>query len=490
MSVVAVDGSPRVVGKPIDQRHRLRSAGVVGLIAGICLLAVGTSSVLAGGADHSLSFRRTAARAIAHELVARDGIAGDRFGDSLALSADGRVALVGNWCHPKNAATQQCGPGSAYIFSGKNYSVQTELRSGDGTDKSYFGSAVALSGDGRLALVGAYCQPGNQATDKCGQGAAYIFSGAHHGSKVKLTPPANQPVSANFGRAVALSENGKVAMVSAPFESLGGKSEAGVVYVYTGKRFRRRVELTARDAASGDLLGYGTMGLSADGRTAVLGAPGKSVRGKVAAGVVYVFSGRHYSLQTELMARGQVYDFLGNRTAVSANGSIVLAGAQSRTVDGKKASGVAYVFSGAHFDTQRMVMAKDGSAGDEFGIVLTLSADGSTFLVGAPFKTVDGYSGAGAAYMFAGPGHRTETEFTANDAGPDNSFGIATALTVHGKFALIGAPGHDAGTGAAYLFHPAVAHPSPQAASAIPDAIFPAERGPSRPARTSVAATQ
>ena len=79
-------------------------------------------------------------------LTASDGVSGDEFGYSVALS--GTTALVG-------AYYRNNGTGAAYVFSdaGGTWTQQAELTASDGATGDGFGSSVALSGS--TALVGA-----------------------------------------------------------------------------------------------------------------------------------------------------------------------------------------------------------------------------------------------------------------------------------------------------------------------------------------------
>ena len=96
-----------------------------------------------------------------------------------------------------------------------------------GSPGAYFGVSVAISADGREALVGA------QFADS-GAGAAYLFAEA--GGTWRTTPVATFRGSSdeNLGFSVALSADGRVALVGTPFAN----SNEGAVYVYEGSSWR------------------------------------------------------------------------------------------------------------------------------------------------------------------------------------------------------------------------------------------------------------
>jgi hypothetical protein len=97
-----------------------------------------------------------------------------------------------------------------------------------------------------------------------------------------------------------------------------------------------------------------------------------------------------------------------------------------------------------------VLTASRGAPNDAFGYSVALSALGSTALVGAPGRN----SSTGAAYVFilrGGTWSRT-TELAASRGVPNDDFGAAVALSASGTTALVGASGRDSFTGAAYVF--------------------------------------
>ena len=82
-------------------------------------------------------------------LVPTGLAAGDRFAESVDLSDDGNVAILGSW-HADSGA------GAAYVFrrSGSTYGTDEKLMAMDRQPGDSFGYSVALSGDGTTALIG------------------------------------------------------------------------------------------------------------------------------------------------------------------------------------------------------------------------------------------------------------------------------------------------------------------------------------------------
>src|SRR5262245_24489491 len=91
--------------------------------------------------------------------------AGDQFGSSVALSADGSTLAVGAWLEDSVAAgiggnqADNSAPaaGAVYLFtrSGTTWSQQAYVKASNTGANDWFGSSVALSADGSTLAVGA-----------------------------------------------------------------------------------------------------------------------------------------------------------------------------------------------------------------------------------------------------------------------------------------------------------------------------------------------
>jgi hypothetical protein len=211
-----------------------------------------------------------------HQQELTDGPSSD-FGVSVALSGDGHIALIG-------ADSVNGGFGTAFVFTENHnsYTLQQEL-TGQALNDS-FGSAVALSIDGQIALIGAYNI--NSAT-----GAAYIFTENHNvwTQQQELTASDAAP-NTGFGSAVALDGGGHTALIGASLFFVG------VAYVFTEDHgnYTQQQELTASDAPGQDRFGY-SVALDGDGHIALIGAPNKNAtEPPYYEGAAYVFTRQHW----------------------------------------------------------------------------------------------------------------------------------------------------------------------------------------------------
>lgn len=242
---------------------------------------------------------------------------GDCFGCALALSADGSMALIGASGASINGVS---GVGRVYVFTRNNgiwVSTPAATLSDPGTVKGDdFGSTVALSADGSIALIGT--------NHLFSAGRAFIYT--QNGGSWNTAPVATFNISGKDdyeGSSVALSASGNQALIGA-----GGVSNGtGIAYIYTAPKNIWPESPTAtlnNPSPTTDNHFGGAVALSSDGDTAMIQAT-YSVN-------VYAQSGGQWpSLPSiSLSNPNSPNDALGiSSLAVSSNGDSVLVGASS-----------------------------------------------------------------------------------------------------------------------------------------------------------------
>ena len=383
------------------------------------------------------------------KLVASDGTTADRFGTGVALSGDGRIALIGAYTDDANGLNA----GSAYVLNLKRNSwieVQ-KLEPNDVAPGQQFGRSVAITADGSLAVIGAW-KDDDGGSDA---GAAYVFVNEgslwKQQSKLVASDAANGD---NFGISVDISAEGDTIivgsyLVSEPFFMVG----AAYVYQFDHSRTRwiEQAKLMASDRGPSDQFGV-AVAISANGDTALIGAHKADGLGSDT-GAAYVFvrtGGEIWSEQTKLFESGVD---VGHAVALSDDGQTALIGAP----DG--GSGIAHVFAkdGANWEYQTALLPIDGDSNNRFGISLALSLDGHAAVVGDSRDTHGGFD-AGSAFLFS---IETDTKqwvqqrkFLSSDIAPGDSLGRFTAIA--GSTILVGAfrDTNEGGSeaGAAYIF--------------------------------------
>jgi hypothetical protein len=256
---LSADGHTAIVGGPTDinnagggaawvftrtggmwtqQGNKLVGTGAVGTTVqqgrSVALSADGNTAIVGGPFDNSNTGSNTGAAWVfirtdgvwtpqGDKLVGTGAVGAAEQGSSVALSADGNIAIVGGPLDNGNV-------GAAWVFT-RTGGVWTQQRNKlvgpAAVGSAQQGSSVALSADGNTAIVGGVGDSGNK-------GAAWVFT--RTGSV--WTPQGNKLVgpgavgAANQGWSVALSADGNIAIVGGPLDN--GNVGAAWVFIRTG----------------------------------------------------------------------------------------------------------------------------------------------------------------------------------------------------------------------------------------------------------------
>jgi hypothetical protein len=370
---------------------------------------------------------------------------GGKFGFATALSADGKTAVFGGPGDNGNL-------GAAWVFtrSGSTWTQQGGKLTPTGAvdDPSTgvgFGAAVALSADGNTAAIS-----GPQDADEVGAVWVFTRSGqtwSLQGSKLTPDDGQGQP---NMG-AIALSADGNTLMAGGG----GDNSGTGAVWVFTrsGQDWTQQGSKLTESGEQGHGEFGGSVGLSADGNTAVIGSPfDLADRGSA---LVFTRSGSTWSqgaLLTSVSHGGDAVADFGLSVALSGDGSTALVGEPCY------GRGAVWVFkhSGSGWVRQRELIISNKTQ-CYFGDRLALSTDGNTALVGAPVeRNTHSTDNTGSAWLF---GHTSGSNWsqigsaiTPSDETGQGLFGAGVALSSDATTALIGAPDDNQLDGAAWSF--------------------------------------
>lgn len=390
----------------------------------------------------------------------------DNFGFSVALSDDGQTLLVG----APNDDTGLTNGGTAYLFARyelgqerAQWGQERAFQASSITQQDQLGWCVAMSGDGSTLAVGvpyedsaATTVNGSTADMAVGfnAGAVYVFERDALDPRQWLAPVYVKSPAASegdtFGCGLALSQDGGVLAVGAPFED--APSDGGAVYIYErsapGQWSSPAVPLEPSNIDNND--GFGQdVSLSADGNVLAVGAPfedgdatGMDATGNDDSGAVYVFvrgpAKDPWPEPTFLKASDigiGAGDRFGHSLALSGDGTMLAVGAPFEDGSGTGVGAVsdeAVAEAGAVYvivpnargqwsnATTIYVKATDTSVaggdvlGDQFGHDVALDQDGRTLAIGAPHEdgalsglevdevgqSNDGLPSAGAAYLF------------------------------------------------------------------------------------------
>jgi len=319
------------------------------------------------------------------KLHASDAAAGDKFGNTVAISGD--YAIVGA---PSNADAGT-DSGSAYVFkrSGTTWTEEAKLVASDAATDDKFGDAVAIEGD--FALVGARGDDDNGSVS----GSVYVFqrSGTDWIEQPKLTP-ADGAMGDYFGHSIGIS--GSYAIIGSHGDD-DGAADAGSAYVFKldGESWIEEAKLTASDPEATD--GFG-LSVSVSGDVAVVAAPWDDDAAD-SSGAAYVFrrNGTSWIEEAKLTASdGGQWHFFGH--SVSISGDYIVIGAFGHGEPGDN-TGAAYAFQyhASNWIQKDRLIASDRILGDQYGQAVAVS--GPYALIGAPYDS-DAGNHAGTAFIY------------------------------------------------------------------------------------------
>ena len=334
--------------------------------------------------------------------------------------------------------------GAAWIFSrsGSTWSDEAMVAPPKGEASVWFGRGVAISADGTIAVVG---DPGNGGD----VGAAWVFEHTEgKWAEVARLTGAGEEGRGQFGRSVAISADGSTVLVGA----WADKSKTGAAWAFSrsGSTWTPLgSELTGLGEAGAGQFGR-SVALSGDGTHAVIGGNTDNHR----AGAVWVFSrsGSTWSQEgSKLIGTGEsALGELGESVAISADGSEALAGAPGNESE----TGAAYAFTqtsaGWAQDGPRLTGAEEIGAGLA-GVSVSLDRAGTTALIGGyrdneKLGAAWAFTRAGGSWAPLGP------KLTGAGETPEGRLGVSVALSGDGNTALAGAPYDNGQVGAVFPF--------------------------------------
>jgi hypothetical protein len=367
-----------------QQGPKLVGSGAVGNAnqgRSVALSADGNTAIVGSGSGAAWAFTRS------HGVWTQQGTIGQ--GLSVSLSADGNTAIVGS--------------GSGAAIYTRRHGVWTqhgrELVGNDAAGNANQGFSVSLSHDGNTAIVGG-------PADNGGIGAAWVYTRSHgvwtqQGSKLVGTGAAG---NASQGWSVALSGDGKTAIVGGPEDPIYPPVDGprGAAWVYTRSHDVWTQQGSKLVGNSGCAFQGSSVALSADGNTAIVGGPGTECD-VIGSGRAWVFtrSDRVWTQQSVLEGTGTGNEALqGASVALSADGNTAIVGGPGGIF--APPVGAAWVYTRSHdvWTQQGSKLVGTGAAGyASQGSSVALSADGNTALIGGPGDN----GGMGATWVFIQP---------------------------------------------------------------------------------------
>ncbi len=421
---------------------------------------------------------------------------------NIAIIVVGFGVASASACGGRDAHSLDASPSDGSIDSSSYTSEQAYLKASNTAAGQAFGATAALSADGSTFVIGAYGESSSSVGidgDEAGSlapmsGAVYVFRrvGTTWMQEAYIKA-SNTDSSDYFGDSVSISSDGGTIAVGAEGEASsatgvdGDQSDnsavsSGAVYVFTrsATTWTQQAYIKSSNTGSDDLFGA-SVAISADALTLVVGAPGEAsattgVNGDQAdnaapmSGAAYVFTYDNSTWAQQAYVKPSntdAGDFFGGSVALSMDGSTLAVAASSEAsaamgVNGNQAdntapfSGAVYTFtrSASTWLQQAYLKSSNTDSNDFFGSSVSLSPDGSTLAVGAPGEAstargIDGdqgdnsAKGAGAVYLFSRlvTTWKQEHYLKASNTDAGDGFGTTVALSSDGTAIAVGAVG-------------------------------------------------
>ena len=233
-------------------------------------------------------------------------------------------------------------------------------------------------------------------------------------------------------------------------------------HTYSANKKRRSLEDSVWGIFDSPMLGsnkleyFGTsVSMSADGKTVAVGATGDSVTCYVK---ILTFSSTTNSwnqLGTSIVGAA-ANDKFGYSVSISSDGNTVAVGAPYNGENGKESGHVQiFTFSPTTNNWDQLGNTRLGVAtNDRFGTSVSLSSDGRTVAVGAPFNDDTGQR-SGHVRIFAYSAKKKRWDqlgSTMVGEASDDEFGYSVSLSADGRTVAIGAPNNELGSGHVKIF--------------------------------------
>lgn len=366
------------------------------------------------------------------------------FGSDVDLSADGNTLVVGIPGWDVSSGSQNNGRAAAYFRSEGEWSdpylIKRALSPAAGDS---FGSSVAVSADGTRVVVGA---PGADDAGRINIGKVSFFEFDGTVWREKYTTLNQSPARAageKFGYAVDINDAGTLAVVGAP-EHDGTVAKAGLAAVMyrlsdgTWATHSWLIDQNANTTSNGEAPKFGvSVSLSGDGRVLAIGSRGEDVSGKNDSGAVNVYAdsvgdGSAWPLRQRIT---QAFEgaWGGFSVALDTDGSHLMVGAYGYSSFAGLAS--LWIYNGTKYEPNAYKFeTASGSSG--LGSAVAISGDGKVMAAGASLAS--NLTGLVRTFdQFTKPGKPTGVKGTAGDGAvlvewtaPADNGGLAPTYTV------------------------------------------------------------
>lgn len=367
--------------------------------------------------------------------------AGDAFGYSTAISANGNIIAVGANSSDSNGNAS----GQVRVFGYVNgvwSQIGADLNGESGGDQT--GQSVSLSSDGSIVAIG---EPLNNDLGFT-SGQVRVFKNINNTWTQVGQDLYGEDSSAFAGRTVDLSTDGSILAFGIPNAVVNGVAFTGKVRVFEQQN-STWVQKGGDINGDGSIIKFGeNISLSADGNILAIGQtgnPGSQAQTDIGRVKVYQFINNQWVQLGSTIPGIAVNDEFGKTVSLSDSGTILAIGSFS-----SNQVKVYHLISGNWTQLGSTLVGQN--PGDSFGGRVSLSNNGNFLAVGARFNGIDGFN-RGRAYIYQNQGGTwTQVNNPISGAGNGDISAFALAISQDGSRVIIGATGNDdAGSNAGHI---------------------------------------
>ena len=312
----------------------------------------------------------------------------DNSGYSTSLSADGSILAIGAILNDGNGV--DCGSVRVYYWNGTSWIKKGQDIDGEGAG-DWFGVSVSLNANGNTLAIGSYFNDGNGANS--GSVRVYNWNGT---SWIKQGQDIDGAASNNaFGSSVSISNDGSILAIGARSNNyIAASAGSAKVYYWGGSSWIQRGQDLYGEALN-DYYGF-EVSLSTDGNTLAVGSVFRDGVNGVDSGSTYVYYWNNSTntwIQKGQTIDGEAEgDFSGISISLSGDGTILAIGARRNAANGTD-SGHIRVYNWVGSSWVKQGIDLDGyAAGDNFGITVSLSKNGRILAGGSQNNYIQIYT--------------------------------------------------------------------------------------------------
>ncbi|MEN8137064.1 MAG: T9SS type A sorting domain-containing protein [Bacteroidota bacterium] len=355
--------------------------------------------------------------------------AGDKFGSSVSLSNDGSLLAIGAPDHDDSNF------GHVKIYQNNNNEWEQVGETIEGKlSHNYAGTSVSLSSDGSMVAIG-----GVEDND-LNRSPGYVMVYRNNGGAWQQAGPDIQGATDGdkFGKSVSLSSDGKIVAIGIP--GFGPDQGSAEVYELVETPIEPpmfeddwvQIGLDMVGEASGDEFGH-SVSMSYSGSIVAIGAPDyEQNKGQVR---IYKDISNSWK-QLGLSIIGESWDHSGSSVSLNSDGSIVAIGSPTH---GENSLGCVRIYQNIDGAWTQMGDKIDGKVlFNQFGRSVSLSFDGLTVAVGAVENVITEAGHVGVYQFIDGAWQQLGLDITGEEVG--DQFGRTVSLSSDGSTVAVGAP--------------------------------------------------